>query len=199
MGEKEEPLEHILIDEEEAKKEFLEELRTKNLEETKAFERAAIERALLEKAANDEKLKEEQKALGEVASGVLDDKKEDDKEMDNKEMDEENKNSDETQLVTNDEKQLVQGHKKTNRRGINTFKAAIIDTAVTGVASVAALYLFNVLLRFICGYYVVDFEGIYIIIFLIILVLYPALMQRSKYGKTLGQKISKLEVKEREE
>lgn len=186
MGEKEESLQHILIDEEEAKKEFLEELRTKNLEETKAFERAAIERALLEKAANDEKLKEEQKALGEIASGILDDKKEDDKEMD-----EENKNI--------DEKQVVKVHKKTNKKGLNTFKAALIDTAVTAVASVAALYLFNVLLRFLCGYYVVDFEGVYIITFLIILVLYPALMQNSKCGKTLGQKFSKLEVKEREE
>jgi Predicted membrane protein/domain len=185
MGEKEESLEHILIDEEEAKKEFLEELRTKNLEETKAFERAAIERALLEKAANDEKLKEEQKALGEVASGILDDK--------------ENKNNDENQLIISDEKQLVKVDKKTNKRGLNTFKAALIDTAVTAVVSVAALYLFDVLLRFVCGYYVVDFKGVYIITFLIILVLYPALMQNSKCGKTLGQKFSKLEVKEREE
>lgn len=185
MGEKEESLEHILIDEEEAKKEFLEELRTKNLEETKAFERAALERALLEKAAEDRKLREEQKALGQIASGVLDDTKEED--------------SDEIQLITSDETQLVKVDKKTNKGALNTFKAALIDTAVTAVASVAALYLFDALMRLILGYYVVDLKGVYIITFLIILVLYPVLMKKLKDGKTLGQRFSKLEVKEREE
>lgn len=187
MGEKEESLEHILIDEEEAKKEFLEELRTKNLEETKAFERAALERALLEKAEEDRKLREEQKALEQIASGVLDDTKEEDKD------------SDERQLITSDETQLVKVDKKANKGALNTFKAALIDTAVTAVASVAALYLFDALMRLILGYYVVDLKGVYIITFLIILVLYPVLMKKLKYGKTLGQRFSKLEVKEREE
>ena len=191
MGEKEESLEHILIDEEEAKKEFLEELRTKNLEETKAFERAALERALLEKAAEEEKLREEQKALGEIASGVHEDEKEEDKEED--------KNSDDTQLVVSDEKQLVKVDKKINKGLISTLKASVIDTAVTAVVSVAAIYLFDALLRLITGYYVLDFEGVYIIAFLIILVLYPVLMKNLKLGKTLGQKFGKLEVKEREE
>lgn len=179
MAEKEESLEHILIDEEEAKKEFLEELRTKNLEETRAFERAALEKALLEKAANDEKLKEEQKALGEIASGVLDDKKEENKD--------------------NDDVQLVKVEKKASKGLLNTLKAAFIDTATAAVVSIAVLYLFDAIIRPLLGYYVVDFKGVYIIIFLIILVLYPVLMKSLKSGKTLGQKFSKLEVKEREE
>lgn len=187
MGEKEESLEHILIDEEEAKKEFLEELKTKNLEETKAFERAALERALLEKAAEEERLKEEQKALGEIASGVHEDKKEEDKD------------SNGTELIVTDEGQLVKVDKKVNKGILSTFKAAVIDTAVAAVVSVAAIYLFDALLRLITGYYVVDFEGVYIIAFLIILVLYPVLMKNLKLGKTLGQKFGKLEVKEREE
>lgn len=70
---------------------------------------------------------------------------------------------------------------------------------MTAVASIAALYLFDILLRLLFGYYVVDFKGVYIIILIIILVLYPVLMQNLKYGKTLGQRFSKVDVKEREE
>jgi len=190
MGEKEESLEQILIDEEEAKKEFLEELRTKNLEETRTFERAALERALLEKAAEEERLKEKQKALVEVASSIHEEKQEEDKE---------NKDNDETQLVISGETQLAKVEKKTNKEILNILKATLIDTTVTAVASIVAVYLFDALLRLILGYYVADFKGVYIILFLIILVLYPVLMRKLKSGKTLGQKFSKLEVKEREE
>lgn len=185
MGEKDESIENILIDEEEAKKQFLEELRTKNLEETKAFEKAALEKALLEKAINDEKLREEEKALEEIASDTHDDTNiHDDTKEDNK---------DENKEVS------IKEHKKIDGKFVSTLKEAVIDTSVTAIASIVALYLFDTLLRLLAGYYVVDFKGVYIITFIIILVLYPVLMQNSKCGKTLGQKLSKVEVKEREE
>ena len=117
-----------------------------------------------------------------------------------------NKNTDTKDLIsvddkdlTGEEKVVTKVNKKINIKVINALKSAFIDTAVTGVVSVAALYLFDALLRLLFGYYVVDFKAVYIIVFLIILVLYPVLMESSKHGKTLGKKFIKIEVKEREE
>lgn len=195
MGEKDEVVENILIDEEEAKKLFLEELRNKNMEETRAFERVALEKALLEEAAKAEAAKaeaekesEEQKALGQIASDTFNDKDGDAKDL---------TSADDKEL--NGEEVVTKVNKKINVKVINALKSALIDTAVTGVVSVAALYLFDILLRLLFGYYVVDFKAVYIIVFLIILVIYPVLMESSKHGKTLGKKFIKTEVKEREE
>ncbi|WP_446898805.1 hypothetical protein ACSVC9_02455 [Clostridium sp. LBM24168] len=67
-------------------------------------------------------------------------------------------------------------------------KASIIDTITTSVISIIALYLFDLILRLIFGYRIVDMKGMFIIIFIIVLVLYPFVMSKTKYKATLGQK-----------
>lgn len=70
-----------------------------------------------------------------------------------------------------------------------TLKASIIDTAVTSIVSLAILYLFDVILRLV-GYQVSDMKGMYILIFIIVLILYPLVMGKFKYKQTIGQKFS---------
>ncbi len=70
-----------------------------------------------------------------------------------------------------------------------SLKVSIIDTVVTSVVSLAALYLFDVILRLV-GYQVVDMKGMYILIFIIVLILYPFIMSKFKYKQTIGQKFS---------
>ncbi|WP_368488150.1 hypothetical protein [Clostridium sp. BJN0013] len=68
-------------------------------------------------------------------------------------------------------------------------KASIIDTAITSIVSLAVLYLFDVILR-LMGYQVADMKGMYILIFIIVLILYPSIMSKFKYKQTIGQKFS---------
>lgn len=154
MEDKNETKEEIIIDEEEAKKEFLEELKTKNMEETQEIERAKILAAL---ALSDSVASEE--------------------------------------ITLEIAKSKKANHKKTKKSLlIKELKASLIDTVVTGVLSVAALFLFDLILRLLFGYYVADLKGVYIIVFLIVLVIYTPIMNISKHGKTLGQKFSKTEA-----
>lgn len=162
MEDKDEIQEGLIIDEE-AKKEFLEELRTKNLEETQEIERAKILAALKESENTSENTIEES-ALDSVEDkniSVVEDKKDE---------------------------------KKKPEFWMKNFKASFIDTAVTALLSTAALFLFDLILRLIFGYYVADLKGVYIIIFLTILVIYPPIMYRSKHGKTIGEKFGKREA-----
>lgn len=217
----------ILIDGKEAKRQFLEELRSKNEEESRKAEE--------EDKNNENSAEEEEKKqfLEEVRKNVENKKVEDKKTSEDDNLRIENKdivdNDDESKGETSEDKvensdsensetlenEVLEESKEENvdtdlavnesteKKGKSIFdgtiKATLIDTAVTALASLLGVYIFDLLLRLICGYYVVDFEGVYIIIFLIILVLYPIIMHHSKQGKTLGQKIGKMEVKEREE
>lgn len=145
--------EDIVIDEKEAKKQFLDELRNKNLEETKQLEIIKLE---------DDQENESNANAGKEENAI--------------------------ESINNN---------KGNNKKIDTsaskksFKAALIDTALCGVMSVIGVYLFDGILRPF-GYYVVDFKGIYIIALLIVLILYPTIMQGLKNGKTFGQKFSNI-------
>lgn len=170
MEGKDEVKDSLIVDEE-AKKEFLEELRNKNLEETQEIERAKILAALKESNSTKEEF---------ALDGVKDTKTD----------------IEETKIdIVEDKKD----RKKTPEFWLRNFKASIIDTAVTALLSVAALFLFDLILRFPFGYYVADLKGVYIIIFLIILIVYPPIMYRSKHGKTIGEKFRKREEQKGEE
>ncbi|WP_411679893.1 RDD family protein [Clostridium thailandense] len=224
--------EGILIDGKEAKRQFLEELRSKNEEESRKEEeeknnqnnedeeekkkqfleevRKNLEDKKVEgkKISEDDNLKIENKDIvdnnddsktekseGKVENDDQSSSEEisEDKVSEDKVSEENKEENVDTALVSSD---------NTENKGKNlldgTAKASLIDTALTAVVSVFGVYIFDLILR-IFGYYVVDFKGVYIILFLIILVLYPIIMHHSKQGKTLGQKIGKMEVKEREE
>ncbi len=217
--------EGILIDGKEAKRQFLEELRSKNEEESRKAEEEKNNQ-------NNDDEEEKKQFLEEVRKNVENKKVEDKKTNEDYNLDVEDKdivdNDDESKgetsegKVDNDDQGnseisedkaseknkeenvdiALVGSDSTEKKGKNFFdgtaKASLTDTALTAVVSVLGVYIFDLLLR-IFGYYVVDFKGVYIILFLIILVLYPIIMHHSKQGKTLGQKIGKMEVKEREE
>jgi hypothetical protein len=207
----------ILIDGKEAKRQFLEELRNKNEEENKKIEESKSE----ENKEEEEKRKflEEIKIKSQEENNELEDNKEleiknketiDNEEDDNKDnINEEEINeiidgedSEENKIEESHSLDLISDENSNKKKkGFlgGVLKASLIDTAVTALVSLLGVYLFDEILRLLFGYYVVDFKGVYIILFLIILVFYPVIMQRSKDGKTLGNKFSKMQMKEREE
>lgn len=138
--------------ENEAKKQFFEELKSKNQEEKKKLE----------------------------------DLKQDNNENDNQEGE---KN---TEIVDSEPQKDDFSKKPEDKKTFKLFneklKASIVDTLTTSVVSVIALYLFDLILRLIFGYHIVDMKGMFIIIFIIVLVLYPFVMSKTKYKVTLGQK-----------
>lgn len=94
---------------------------------------------------------------------------------------------------------LLNMEKKKSSFSLKILTATVVDTIVIAIISAIAVLLFNAFLRLLAGYYVVDYEGVYMITFFIVMILYPVLMQTSKYKKTLGQKFSKICIKEGEE
>lgn len=180
----------VSINEKEAKKQFFEELKSKNLEEKKKLEELK------------KKKLEEKKKKAELKKKEAEEKKKQE-ELRKKEL-KENKQQEksESKKVTSEElKELGKGkddfskeEAKKPGKSLNInqkLKSSFIDTIVTGVVSAAALYLFDILLRLLFGYYVADMKGMFIIIFFIVLVLYPFIMDKTKYKTTLGDKFGK--------
>ena len=167
---KENNIEELPVDEE-AKKQFLEELKNKNLEEEKKLEE--LKNKELEEQ---KKIEEEQK------------KKEDEGKNKQVEHIEEKHANEETSSTTKSSEDTP--NKKTGTL-MRNLKVSFIDTAVSAVVSIAALYLFDLILRLIFGYYVSDMRGVFIILFIVILILYPVVMKSCKLKKTLGEKFAK--------
>lgn len=196
----------ISINEKEAKKQFFAELKSKNLEEEKKLEELKKEKAEEKKKKAEEKKRqeelkkkeaEEKKKQEELQKKETEEKKKQE-ELQKKEAEEKVKTEDKEEPY----KELIKGkdnfskeeeiEKPVKSLKVNQkLKASIIDTIVTGVVSVAALYLFDLILRLLAGYYIADMKGMFIIIFLIVLVLYPFVMDKTKYRATLGDKFSK--------
>ncbi|OAA93572.1 hypothetical protein [Clostridium coskatii] len=189
MGEKEDNIEDNIEElsvNEEDKKQFLEELKNKNLEEEKKLEE------LKNKKLEEQKKLEEEKARFE-------------EEQKKKELEEQNKQVEHIEEQhTNEEASATtepSEDKSSKKKGtlMQNFKISFIDTAVSTVVSIAALYLFDLLLRLIFGYYVSDMKGVFIILFVVILILYPIIMRSSKLNKTLGEKFAKTTSIERKD
>lgn len=183
MGEKEDNIEDNIEElsvNEEDKKQFLEELKNKNLEEEKNLEELKNKKLEEQKKLEEEKvrLEEEQKQ---------------------KELEEQNKQEEHIKEVPN--KTEPNEDKSSEKKGtlLQNFKVSLIDTAVSAVVSIAALYLFDLILRLIFGYYVSDMKGVFIILFVIVLILYPVIAKSSKLNKTLGEKFTKTTSIERKD
>lgn len=222
MTEKNDSQEQLSVDEQ-AKQQFLEELKNKNMEEKKKLEEfknqqeKSQEEDELESTDEDNLLNEKESEEVDCESSsepehiVLDEntepEKEDTSEQDVADMEKGNEEDnlqpkiDENQIidienqVNADENKAIKGDKKAFYSKFNigllpkSLRASIIDTVVTSVVSLAVLYLFDVILRLI-GYQVADMKGMYILIFIIVLILYPFIMTKFKYKKTIGQKFS---------
>jgi hypothetical protein len=224
--------EGLIIDEKEAKRQFLEELRNKNMEENKkkednktadnandknseavSNEEPSVKETVADEIANEEVISKEQVASSKDTESKKETVEEEEiineepkneevvsEEIVNKEDTvelEESKDEEANKDEILEDAALVPEDSDTPSKERKSFlnsalKVSLIDTAVTALTSLVGVYLFDVILRLVFGYYVADFKGVYIIVFLIILVLYPVIMQKSKYGKTLGQKFSKI-------
>ncbi|QXE20159.1 hypothetical protein [Clostridium sp. 001] len=188
MGEKEDNIEDNIEElsvNEEDKKQFLEELKNKNLEEEKKLEELKNKKLEEQKRLEDEKARFEE-------------------EQKKKELEEQNKQVEHIEEHINEEvpnKIEPSEDKSSEKKGtlMRNFKASFIDTAVSAVISIAALYLFDLILRLIFGYYVSDMKGVFIILFVVILILYPIIMKSSKLNKTLGEKFVKTTSIERKD
>ena len=182
---KENNIEELPVDEE-AKKQFLEELKNKNLEEEKKLEELKNKELEEQKKIEEEQKKkelEEQKKIEEEQK-----KKEDEEKNKQVEHIEEKHANEETSSTTKSSEDTP--NKKTGTL-MRNLKVSFIDTAVSAVVSIAALYLFDLILRLIFGYYVSDMRGVFIILFIVILILYPVVMKSCKLKKTLGEKFAK--------
>ncbi|MHC6179194.1 RDD family protein [Clostridium sp. JNZ X4-2] len=186
MDEKDENKNELSVDEE-AKKQFLKELKNKNMEEKKNLEE--IKRK--EKQEKEEQLKkaEEQEKPEESGEGKEEEHLENTK-IDN--IKEESNKNDVVDKKSSDEKTSDNNSdsKKKNSLVPGSLKSSIIDTAVTAAISLACLYLFDLILRLLFGCYIADMKGMFIIVFLIVLILYPVIMKSCKLRKTLGEKFS---------
>lgn len=65
---------------------------------------------------------------------------------------------------------------------------AFVDEAIIGVISVALLYLTDFILRAI-GYFISGKIGMLLIIFVVVSILYPAIMESTKKGSTIGRSL----------
>lgn len=226
MPEKDESNEKILIDDEEkAKQEFLEELRNKNLEETiqlkkiqEAIKQKLDEKEAKKKEAEDKEAETKEVEAKEVEAQKIEDKKsETGQNIENQELKVNEKKEDKTKkdqekkteivkskepalAVTSEAKAtLLNMEKKETSFLSKILMSTVVDTAVSAVVSIVGVLLFNLILRLLAGYYIVDYEGVFIIAFLIVSILYPVVMQNSKFKKTFGQKFSKIHVEKGEE
>lgn len=77
---------------------------------------------------------------------------------------------------------------------LNSLAAVFIDEAIVGVISFGVLYLVDLLMRSIAGYYIVEKAPMYLIIFVIITLFYTSIMENKKNGQTFGKKIMKLKT-----
>lgn len=73
--------------------------------------------------------------------------------------------------------------------------ALIIDQCLIGVVSLGALYLFNFIIKLdFIGYQVNDRVSVYLIIYIALNLLYPAIIEQTKFGATLGKKVCGLKT-----
>lgn len=101
-------------------------------------------------------------------------------------VDENSKDGEVDYLNTDDE------NTNTNNRGsfFNNLTASVVDVAVISIISVVLLYLIDIIMRNTIGLYITDKVTFLFIIFVIISVLYPCIMNTIK-GYTVGASVVK--------
>lgn len=75
----------------------------------------------------------------------------------------------------------------------NSFVSIIIDQAISLGISVVALFIIDAIMRAF-GFYIENKEGMFIIFFVIVNVIYNTVMHGSKSSSTFGEKVAHLKV-----
>lgn len=81
---------------------------------------------------------------------------------------------------------------------LNSGKANLIDMFIVLILSTAVLFFGDILLRFTLGMYVSDLKGMLLILIIIVTIVYNTIMQGSKEGATLGQRLSGIYLKSKD-
>ncbi len=76
---------------------------------------------------------------------------------------------------------------------MDTFKSSVIDIVSTGIISIAALYIFDILLRITAGYYVKEKVPMLFVFYLISSLLYTSIME-NKSADTIGKRVSRIRI-----
>lgn len=86
-----------------------------------------------------------------------------------------------------------QEEKPLKKSFFRTFEAALIDGIIMGMISFVLLYVINFFMKF-AGYYIVQKLPMMFIIYAVVSILYPSIMEATKAGSTFGKKLSSLKV-----
>ncbi|WMJ81413.1 RDD family protein [Clostridium sp. MB40-C1] len=95
-----------------------------------------------------------------------------------------------------DEDMMLQNEACVNNDKItlaDTIKSNLIDIVSTGIMAIAALFIFDVLLRAIAGYYVTDRAGMLLIFYVITSLIYTSIMEYKK-GDTIGKRVANIRL-----
>lgn len=103
--------------------------------------------------------------------------------QENKELEQ---NVEEVTIINNDEKIVID--KNTTKGFFARLMSGIVDQCAVLICSLAALLIMDGVLRLI-GYYVEDRIPVFFIIYILANIIYPTIMQGTRYKTTLGNKL----------
>lgn len=112
---------------------------------------------------------------------------------DKKETSEDKKEISIEKTEVKEENEFTKGETHGEIKFQDTIKAALIDIVTTGIISIAALFIFDVLLRAIAGYYVTD-KGAMLLIFYVISSLFYTSIIEYKKKDTIGKRVSQIKL-----
>lgn len=75
---------------------------------------------------------------------------------------------------------------------LKALKANLIDMLIIIVISIAVLFIGDLILRTLCGFFVADLIGMLLFLIIIVTVVYNTVMQSSRKKSTFGERASKI-------
>lgn len=89
-------------------------------------------------------------------------------------------------LVTEEENESRKGEKPSF---LQRFQSTLIDQIFVGALSLILLYIFDGIIGLL-GFRVIDKLGIYLIAYALLSIIYPPIIESTKFGNTIGKKAS---------
>ena len=99
----------------------------------------------------------------------------------------------ETSVLEKSETKIKAENKIDGVNGKDSFISIIIDQVISLGVSAAALFIIDGIMQLL-GWYIQDKEGMFIIFFVIVNVIYNTIMHKSKTASTFGEKVAHLKI-----
>lgn len=91
-------------------------------------------------------------------------------------------------------KEEIKAEKETNSaNGKDSFISIVVDQAISLGISAAVLFIGDFILR-LFGLFVQDKEGMFIILFVVVNIIYNTIMHKAKASSTFGEKLAHLKI-----